>query len=169
MKKAFTLVEIIVVLALFGILVLVGTEFVIHMIRANNKTIIQNEVRQNANRVMQLLTNSIRGAGCVTWSGNNNQNKLINIYSTKDCTGTPAETYEFRILAEEKGRIYKKVGADPINKIISDSVAACKDSGCGATCNQNGLEVTGTSGTSGAIGLSLTLQQTPRAGLRSDF
>ena len=168
MKKAFTLVEIIVVLALFGILVLVGTEFVIHMIRANNKTIIQNEVRQNANRVMQLLTDSIRRAGCVAWTGANNADKTITVYSDKDCS-SPTDKYDFKI---NTGKVLK--GLTSQVEIISGSVAACADSGCGSVCVLNGL--TSPSGSSdtksngtGTVPLSLTLQQTPRAGLRSDF
>lgn len=166
MKKAFTLVEIVVVLGLFGVLVLAGTEFVIQMVRANNQTIIQNEVRQNANRIMQLLTDSIRTASCVAWT-NVGGNKTITTYSDRDCAGTPVDTYNFNISSTPVGRILKNGSL-----IISDSVAACADLGCSQNCYTNGLtspSSNGDSKTSGTVPLSLTLQQTPRPDLRSDF
>lgn len=168
-RDGFTLVEIIVAVGVFGILVLAGTDFVIQMIRANNQTVIQNEVRQNASRVMQQLTDSVRNAGCVSWTGTANTNKILTIYSDKDCL-TAVDKYDFKITGGETGSVWK--GLSTSVKIISGSVAACADTGCGSECLINGLtspEGTSNSKTGGTVTLSLTLQQMPRAGLRSDF
>lgn len=171
MKRGFTLVEIIVVLGVFAILVLAGTDFVIQMIRSNNQTIIQNEVRQNANSVMQLLTNSIRNASCVSWSGGPNETKTLVTYSDIGCSsGQEQDTYTFYITT---GRVSKIIKAGTASEIISGTVAACGDNGCGPTCSTNGLVIndgdSSNSGKSLPVKISLTLQQTPRTGLRADF
>lgn len=159
-RRGFTLVELIIVLGLFAILVLGGSELVIQMVRANNQTVIQNEVRQNANRIIQLLTDSIRQANCVNWSYNGND-VMLQTFTDSRCAGIPTDTYSF--LVSQNGRVLRNG-----QRIISDTVAACGDEGCASSCTKNGLEIGGTPG-SGAIGLKLTLQQTPRPGLRRDF
>jgi len=166
MRKGFTLVEIIVVLGVFGILVLAGTEFIIQMVKNNNQTIIKNEVRQNAASVMRLLTDSIRNAACVKWSGTSDI--VLTTYSDTGCTaGQEKDIYTFNTTTDN-GRIYKGSFGNYVN-LISDSVAACVGSACATTCSTNGFSVQGTSGSSLPVIISLTLQQTPRASLRSDF
>ena len=53
MKKGFTLVEMVVVIGLFGLLMVAGTEFLIQVIQNGNRAQMQSEVRQNASAIMQ--------------------------------------------------------------------------------------------------------------------
>lgn len=59
-KKGFTLIELVVVLGIFGILMVAGTEFFIQVIKNSNQATMQNEVRQEANKIMQDITNEAR-------------------------------------------------------------------------------------------------------------
>ncbi len=60
MKRGFTLIELVVVLGIFGILMVAGTEFFIQVIKNSNQATMQNEVRQEANKIMQDVTNEAR-------------------------------------------------------------------------------------------------------------
>lgn len=58
----FTLVELLVVIALFSLLASVGADIFAPMIRAYNKTNVQNEVNQNGRYTLSLLEQQIRNA-----------------------------------------------------------------------------------------------------------
>lgn len=60
MKRGFTLIELVVVLGIFGILMVAGTEFFIQVIKNGNQATMQNEVRQEANKIMQDVANEAR-------------------------------------------------------------------------------------------------------------
>lgn len=62
-KKGFTLIELVVVLGIFGILMVAGTEFFIQVIKNGNQATMQNEVRQEANKIMQEVVNEARKPG----------------------------------------------------------------------------------------------------------
>lgn len=70
MKHGFTVIELLVVIALFGILMVAGTDFLVQVMQNTNKSAVENEVRQNANLVMQKMVSAIRNSGCVTYSYN---------------------------------------------------------------------------------------------------
>lgn len=163
MKKGFTLVEIIVVIGVFGVLMVAGTEILIAVIKAQNRASIENEVRQNGSKIMQSLAASIRVASCVSWAGSDSQNKTLTTYSDANCAADKrVDWYAFNIT--ESRAVYKND-----KRITSGAVAVCADTGCGSSCSTNGLAISGVPGTAGAVVLTLTIQQTPRANIRSDF
>ncbi|MBI3559111.1 type II secretion system protein [Candidatus Gottesmanbacteria bacterium] len=67
----FTLIELVVVLGIFGILMVAGTEFFIQVIKNSNQATMQNEVRQEANKIMQDIVNEARKPGATYTSLNN--------------------------------------------------------------------------------------------------
>lgn len=67
-KKGFTLIEIMIVLAIFGVLMIAASDMLINVLQNSAKSVSQNEVRQNANKIMQDITSQIRGSTGVTQS-----------------------------------------------------------------------------------------------------
>ena len=64
------MVELIVILAVFGVLMLAGTDFFIQVIHNSNRAAMENEVRQNASKIMQDITNEARKPGATAASLN---------------------------------------------------------------------------------------------------
>lgn len=74
-KKGFTLIEIMIVLAIFGVLMIAGSDMLINVLQNSAKSVTQNEVRQNANKIMQDITSQLRVSlvtGTNPWTINNN-------------------------------------------------------------------------------------------------
>lgn len=67
-RRGFTLVEILVVIGIFGILLVSGTDFFIQIVRNSNQATMKNEVRQNANKVLQEVTAEIRKSTGATFN-----------------------------------------------------------------------------------------------------
>lgn len=63
-KKGFTLVELVVTLGVFGVIMIVGANFLIQMIRSAGQAAVQNEVRQNASVILQDIAAQIRQGSC---------------------------------------------------------------------------------------------------------
>ncbi len=70
MRQGFTVIELLVVIGLFGILMVAGVNFLVQVMQNTNKSAVENEVRQNANSVMQKIVGAIRNSGCVKYSYN---------------------------------------------------------------------------------------------------
>ena len=62
MKKGFTLVELVVILSIFGILMIAGTDFLIQAVRNSNRSAMENEVRQNAGQILQDIDSEAKKA-----------------------------------------------------------------------------------------------------------
>lgn len=63
----FTLIELLVVTAILGILVGISSTVFVGILRSQNKTNATNEVRQNANLVIDLFERDIRSASAINW------------------------------------------------------------------------------------------------------
>ena len=173
-KKGFTIIELMVVIALFGVLITVLTPVVIQAIQGANRASIQNEVRQNAQKVFSDLGTEIRKASCLTYSSSGTTNTL-STYSDSGCVNSVA-TYT----SDGGAKTFTKtIGAFPPINLLSTQVApvSCGVSGssCGtASCTTNGFTVTGYDGSPivgnypNAVKVTLTVQQTPGQ-TRSDF
>lgn len=177
MRKGFTLIEIIVVLAIFGILIVAGSDFLISVIQNSNRARVENEVRQNANRILQELENSIRKADCVSWTIgdplNNRGNVFLTTYSGS-CGGAVLDSYQFWFDAD----VAKKTNSGKVFRngqpFIATTSATVNCPGASQQCASNwsscsnGFSVSGQSGTNRAVTVSLTVQATTSA-RRSDF
>ncbi|HAI62799.1 MAG: hypothetical protein UU64_C0003G0042 [candidate division WWE3 bacterium GW2011_GWF2_41_45] len=71
-EKGFTLVELLVVIALLGISIGVTSDILVSLVRSYNKTQIKNEVEQQANFVGLKLEREIRGSEGVSPVGYTN-------------------------------------------------------------------------------------------------
>lgn len=61
-QAGFTLIEMLVVVAIVGVVATISTQIVISLIRSNNKTNVQNEVRQNGSFVLDKMEREIRNS-----------------------------------------------------------------------------------------------------------
>ncbi|MBI3887451.1 type II secretion system protein [Candidatus Microgenomates bacterium] len=161
-KSGFTLIEVMVVLAIFGILMIVAAEFFISVIKSSARATLQAETRQNAQQVMQKIIDDIRSS------------------SSFSISNVPGPTLNDLVITNATGTITYHVDSDganpgPVGKIWSiyrngsrintDAVAIlnCGGNGCGTSCS--GPAVSGLSlvkNSNGTLNISLVVQQ--RAG-----
>ena len=64
-EKGFTLIELILVIALLGISVTITNDILVSLIRSNNKTQVINEIEQQANFVSLKIEKELRNARVV--------------------------------------------------------------------------------------------------------
>jgi prepilin-type N-terminal cleavage/methylation domain-containing protein len=64
-NKGFTLIELVVVIVIFGILLTVGTNVFFQVVMGANKASIEAELRQNASFVMENITRDVRKYSCI--------------------------------------------------------------------------------------------------------
>ncbi len=81
MKKAFSLIELMVVIAVSATLMLVTANFLISTIRQNNQVTIENEIRNEGNFLMEQIISDIRKSACVTPGVNS-----IYLSQLRDCS-----------------------------------------------------------------------------------
>lgn len=185
MKHGFTLVEILIVIGVFAILMVAGTDFFLQVIVNSNQATIQNEVRQNVSQVLQQVTTSIRNAGCVSWTigndptfdtqGHGPSGEVV-LKTFSDNCSTLADQYRFSYARNGNdftgtGNVYKTVGTGSELLVSPPGVAFIdcdRASQCGNTVCGNGIKILGTSGTSNAVTVSLTAQAQLSA-VRADF
>lgn len=77
-NKGFTLVELLVVIALLGISIGVTNDILVSLVRSYNKTQIKNEVEQQANFVGLKIERELRSAAGTTSSGYTNNLVISN-------------------------------------------------------------------------------------------
>jgi prepilin-type N-terminal cleavage/methylation domain-containing protein len=92
MEKGFTLVELLVVIALFSLLAAVGADIFAPMIRAYNKANIQNEVNQNGRYTLSLLEQQIRNA-----------KRVVNFNSDVVSSSIQIEDYDNNLVTFDRG------------------------------------------------------------------
>ena len=85
-KFGFTLVELAVVVGLFGVLLLIGTDLLIQVINSSNKAAAEMELRQNMSVAMDTISRSVRKARCLSVVNNG---LTLNLYSDDLCLSTP--------------------------------------------------------------------------------
>lgn len=138
--EGFTLVEIVVVIALFGLLSMVAANFLVSVIQSSNRTTIENEVRENASRIMEDIASEVRGAGCVWYD---NAAGSMRLYPDARCASSASVTYSI----DAAGVFSKQSGVGAPVALSSPKVAVCSDSGsCSSSgCSPRGLTVTPTS------------------------
>ena len=197
MKKGFTLVELMVVLGVFGVITVVATRILLQIIQDSNKTTLQNELRQTAERIMSDVGSEIRRSGCVKikpWLDNNgnlqeeycpNPNPpgpdvlctRIITYRELLKTGPPGKfecaTSPGPLVTYTNyhgtGRLTKQVGVSgPVSDILPPRAAAHGCGLCTGTCSSPGLIPKNVSVQAGVpIEVILKLQQSGAA--RADF
>lgn len=85
-KYGFTLIELIVVIAIMGVLTLIITDTLIQTLRGENKVKILNQVKQNGQVVLDTMLNEIRRAKTVICIGdydNDNIDDTIVIFGNE--------------------------------------------------------------------------------------
>lgn len=166
-RRGFTLVELIVVIAIFGLLAVVSTNFLISIIQSNNQTTVQNEVRQNASRIMDDIAAEARNSGCVSF---NNAAGSLDLFPDSNCNPNSIGVIHYQINLTN-GAMTKTIDLAPAGKLTSSKVSVCRNSGCGGASCTPGIVVTSADGLSPstrAIKIDLTVQQT-LAAASSDF
>ncbi len=174
-RKGFTLVEAVVVIGVFGILMLAGTDFLVQIIQNTTRTTVENEVHQNANTIMEQLGKSIRSSACVSWVVGNTAGYappgygdiLLNTYSDSNCL-TLVDTYQFVFDPDingklSSGKVFKN--GQQINTngaAVVNCVGASQCASSWTNC-KNGFSISGTSGTGQAVSIGLAVQATTSA------
>jgi prepilin-type N-terminal cleavage/methylation domain-containing protein len=77
-QKGFTLIEIVVVIAIIGIVTGITSDVFIQIIKASNKANIVTEVKQNGDSVLNQLDRIIRNAEEITAAGGKNYGQSWN-------------------------------------------------------------------------------------------
>jgi len=80
--KGFTIVELMVVMGIFGIVSSVAITIYFQLVQASNRASIVAEVEQNASYAMEMMTREIRGASCVGGGGETLEIKDANCEET---------------------------------------------------------------------------------------
>lgn len=83
--KGFTIVELMVVMGIFGIISSVVVTIYFQIVQASNRASIAAEVEQNASYAMEIMVREIRSANCV--SGESGNDDILYIKDA-DCEGT---------------------------------------------------------------------------------
>lgn len=178
-KKGFTVIELVVVIAIMGVLTVVASQFLIAVIQGNNRATIENEVRQNAEAIRNDLVAEIRKSLCVRYDPASGSNlSKLSLSDTPDpspivtCTsGKRTVTYVVDATAATKGQVTKTI-VDSVNGtstliMTSPSTALLYCSGSCSTQNCSTGLVANPSGGSWVI--NIYAMQSSTNGTRSDF
>jgi prepilin-type N-terminal cleavage/methylation domain-containing protein len=109
MKKGFSLIELMVVIALASILLLVTANFLIFSIQRNNQATIENEVRNEANYLLDSMGKDIRNSSCECYTSNSiylfgSSNCDQNFCKTVGATPSPGSPTPYAKYAINSGR-----------------------------------------------------------------
>lgn len=80
--KGFTIVELMVVMGIFGIISSVVVTIYFQLVQASNRASIAAEVEQDASYAMEIMVREIRGASCIQGGGETLEIRDVN------CEGT---------------------------------------------------------------------------------
>jgi prepilin-type N-terminal cleavage/methylation domain-containing protein len=113
-QKGFTLVELMLVIALLGISVGVTNDILMSLVRSNNKTQVMNEIEQQSNFVSSKIERELRDARIITSpSAASSSNSLI--FETKD-----GDTVEYN-LDSTAGILSRRVNTGSLVPITSNN------------------------------------------------
>ena len=118
MKKAFTLVEILVYIGIFFLVITIIISFVFWLVRSNTKLKVMREALDNANRVMEIITYETKGAKSIyTPTTSSNQLSL----ETTNYLSEGEETTYIDFYLCDSALCLKKESQNPV-VLTSDSV-----------------------------------------------
>ena len=166
-RQGFTIVELVVVIAIFGILAVISTNFLISMIKNGNQTSVQNEVRQNAARIMDDLSSAIRNGGCVDYVLSASPVlQSVTVYPGSNCSGIVG-TIKYEV--DATGQMSKTIDNVSAGTLNSNKVSICSNPGCGGGSCTPGLVISPSGQSTRAVQVKLTVQQSIGNAARSDF
>lgn len=161
MVRGFSLVELIVVITIIVVLLLVTSNFLISVLRQNNEININNEIRNEANRLVDQISTDLRSSKCET-IGTLNGNSILSLYNVSDCLSggpTPFAIYSIN------GSLNMLKGTSVLNSNIV-KIRNCTT--CACTSSSAGFVVTETLPSSRVYDISLSLTQS-KNNPRADF
>lgn len=68
-NKGFTLIELLVVVAILGVLAVTSSQIVVSVLRSQNKSAVENEVKQNGDLLINKFERDVRNAQSITPNG----------------------------------------------------------------------------------------------------
>ena len=128
MKKGFSLIELMVVVAISAILLLVVTDFLIFTIQRNNQVTIENQVRGEANSIMDSVARDIRSSSCECLGEDSNSIRLYES-SSCDCTNVtgPTPYAAYSISSDSLLQIQKNLTALSSNSVKAEYCSTCNN------------------------------------------
>ncbi len=176
MRKGFTLVELVVVLGVFGILILAATDFLLQAMNNGTKATIENEVRQNANLILTEVANEIRASNCIYYTVSGNPGIVTVNISKGSVAGTCLDDGDGVAFVQDSTGVLTKTiyrdGTPTTARLNSNQVAVMNCNGNSRECRvgacTNGLvlyQVDGTTSlpqgvaTGNGVGVSVWVQQ----------
>ena len=122
MKKAFTLVEILVYIGIFFLVITIIISFVFWLVHSNTKLKVMRETLDNANRVMKIITYEVKEAKSIyTPTTSSDQLSL----ETTNYLPEGEETAYIDFYLCDSALCFKKESQDPV-VLTSDSVEITK-------------------------------------------
>lgn len=150
----FTLLEILVVMAILGILIGVASSVFISVLRSQNKTQVINEVRQNADLVINLIERDVRDASNLSPPSGNT---LTITRDSGDIIWTCVPEG-----ANNNGHFTRDIGSGPETVTNDDTLR-----GVSVDCTGGVFDVTGS--TSFIVRVRFSMNQGVDAPTRNDF
>ena len=152
-KRGFTLLEVLVVVGLFGILVVALTGIFLATLRGNAKTRAMALVRQEGDHVLAVVTRQIRGGKAI-------KNCYDNLLRVTDAQGNLAE---FSCSTSPEGG-YLALGEERLtseNVVVNDCAFSC-----GLTFRQVNIDFTLTNARAGNVAETATARFRTQVTLR---
>jgi len=155
-SQGFTLLELLVVIALLGVLAGVGADLFVHSLKAYYKSQVLNRLDQNGNYAMSTIINHARNAKEVT------QDSAQQITVTDQSEATIVFTITTQVVGESTvGVITKKVGAGEAQTIT----AANPETGVDVDIVNSGFSLN--LGNPPSLEINLKLWQPPASPIRT--
>jgi len=117
MRRAFTLIEIIIYLAIVGMIAVTLVMYSISVSTSRGKAEVVAEVQANARFALDIMRQKIRGASGINSAGStfNNPSGVLSIVK-------PVASENPTIFSLDSGRLRMTVGANPSEFLTSDEV-----------------------------------------------
>ena len=162
-KNGYTLIEVLVVIAILGIMVSVSSAIFIGTLRSQNKANAVSQARQNAALVIDSFERDVRGASSITPTGSSNQITLT--------VASDTIVWTCAMVAGENGRITRqRVPDPPVSVTVSTRESpSAVNIVCPGPLPAAAFTVAGGGGSNQIVTLSFTVQQNVASGARADF